>query len=265
MSEISGKLGLERETLWEFLKNGGADLSDVRKHRAKTWLRKKEESQNKLKNSKGEEISIADAGTFIEKGRFQEIKGCSPPSEKNLDKFAESFYPKKKESEIACNELSRLSCSSKDGSDLRKSANDGFFLTLGSVLEVRVPNDDREYWLCLQPPCDSVRLEEKTEMLFLQLYKGNDGNADFVIKLHDETYQTLSIKAPGKKPRLKTHGFCPDKDSQRVLVNKLHRKYKWAAELRPEKAQTIAQKVLTNASRIGLDEFEVLRRKGSQI
>ena len=256
---------LERETLWGFLKNGGANLSDVRKQRAKTWLRKKEESQNKLQNSKGEEISIADAEKFIEKGRFQEIKGCSPPSEKNLDKFAELFYPKKKESEIACNELSRLSCSSKDGSDLRKSTNDGFFLTLGSVLEVRVPNDDSEYWLCLQPPCDSVRLEEKTEMLFLQLYKGNEGNADFVIKLHDETYQALSIKAPGKKPRLKTHGFLHDKDSGRILIRKLNKKFQWVAELRPEKAQTIAQKVLTNASRIGLDEFEILRRKGSKL
>ena len=194
---------------------------------------------------------------------FQKIKGCSPPSEKNPDKFAELFYQKQAETKQACNELSRLSCSSEDGSDLRKHTNDGLFLTLGSVL--KVSNDSSEYWLCLQPPCDSVRLKEKTEMLFLQLYKGNEGNADFVIKLHDETYQALSIKAPGKRPRLKTHGFSHDKDSGRILIRKLNKKFQWVAELRPEKAQTIAQKVLTNASRIGLDEFELLRRKGSQL
>ena len=73
------------------------------------------------------------------------------------------------------------------------------------------------------------------------------------------------IKVPNKRPRFKTFSFSPDKDSGRVLVNKLHKEYKWVAELRPEKAQTIAQKVLTNASRIGLDEFELLRRKGSQL
>ena len=258
---------LEKETLWEYLKNGGANLSHVRKQRAKSWLKKKEKSQNQLKDKDGKNISYSRAHALIEKGLFLEIKGCSPPSEKNPNKFAELFYPKKRELEKACNELSMLSCSSKDGSDLRKSTNDGLFLTLGSVLQVS--NDDSEYWLCLQPPCDSVQLNEKTEMLFLQLYKGNEGNADFVIKLHDETYQALSIKAPGKKPRIKTHGFRPDKDSRRVSVNKLpgkhNGKFKWVAELRPEKAQTIAQKVLTNASRIGLDEFELLRRKGSQL
>ena len=254
---------LGKETLWKFLKKGGTKKSDIQKQRAKTWLRKKEESQNKLHNSIGQEISSTDAETLIEKGLFREIKGCSPPSEKKIDKFVELFYLKKKESEIACNEFSRLSCTSKDGSALRKSTNEGVFLTLGSVLEVS--NDDSKYWLCLQPPCDSVRLEKKTVFLFLQLYEGSAENVDFVIKLHDDTYQALSIKVPGEKPRIKTHGFSPDKNSGRVSVNKLHRKYKWVAELRPEKAQSIAQKVLINASRIGLDEFELLRRKGSQL
>jgi hypothetical protein len=257
------KYPLEKDILWECIKNGGTDLSTIRKQRAKGWLRDEEKSQNNLQNRSREEISFADAKESIEKGLFQEIRNCSPPSGKKPDQFAELFYPKQKETVKACNELSRLSCSSKDGSNLRKRSNDGLFLTLGSVL--KVSNDDSEYWLCLQPPCDSVRLKEKTEMLFLQLYKGNEGNADFVIKLHDETYRALSIKAPGKKPRLKTHVFSHDKDSGRILIRKLNKKFQWVAELRPEKAQTIAQKVLTNASRIGLDEFELLRRKGSQL
>lgn len=228
------------------------------------WLRKKEKSQNQLKDKDGKNISFSDAEKLIKNGSFERIKGCSPPSEKNPDRFAELFYQKQTATKQACNELSRLTCSSKDESDLRKNTDNGLFLTLGSVL--RVMNKDTDYYiLCLQPPCDCVRLKEKTVFLFLHLYNGSAGNADFVIKLHDGTYQALSIKAPNKKPRFKTFGFSPDKDSGRVLVNKLHKKYKWVAELRPEKAQTIAQKVLTNASRIGLDEFELLRRKGSQL
>ncbi len=182
---------------------------------------------------------------------------------KKPDRFAELFYHKPEEAKHACNELSRLTCSAKDESDLRKGINDGLFLTLGSVLQVK--NEDAEYMLCLQPECDSVRLKEKTAFLFLLLFKGSSEKADFVIKLHDNTYQAFTIKLPQKKIRFKTFSFTPDKNSKRVLVNKLNEKYKWVAELRPEKARMIAQKVLTNASRIGLDEFELLRRKGSQI
>lgn len=254
---------LEKEILWQYLKNGGANLSEVRKQRAKAWLRKKRKNKNQLKDKDGNNISYPDAKAIIENGLFQEIKGCSPPSEKNPDRFAELFYQKQAETKQACNELSRLTCSSKDESDLRRNTDDGLFLTLGSVLRVR--NEVAEYILCLQPPCDCVRIEEKTDFLFLQLYNGSAGNADFVIKLHDGTYQPLSIKVPNKKPRFKTFSFSPHKGSGRILVNKLHKKYKWVAELRPEKAQAIAQKVLTNASRIGLDEFELLRRKGSQL
>ena len=254
---------LEKKTLWKYLENGGIDLPDVQKLWAKDWLSKKEKSKNELKDKDGEKISYSAAKELLENERFQGIEGCSPPSENRLDKFADIFYQNQAKTKQACNELSRLTCSSKDESDLRKNTNNGAFLTLGSVLSVS--NEDSDYILCLQPPCDSVRLDEKTVFLFLQLYKGSAGNVDFVIKLHDGTYKELSVKAPAKKPRFKTFRFSPDKDSRRVLVNKLHRKYKWAAELRPEKAQTIAQKVLTYASRIGLDEFEILRRKGSQL
>ncbi len=111
---------LEKEALWEYLKNGGADLSDVRKQRAKAWLRKKEKSQNQLKDKDGKDISYSEAKAFIENDSFLEIRGCSPPSGKNPDKFAELFYEKQAETKPACNELSRLTCSSKDESDLRK-------------------------------------------------------------------------------------------------------------------------------------------------
>ena len=254
---------LEKKSLWKYLENGGIDLPNTQKLWAKDWLGKKEKSKNELKDKNGEKISYSEAKELIENEKFQEIRGCSPPSENKLDKFADIFYQNQAKTKQACNELSRLTCSSKDNSGLRKNTDNGAFLTLGSVLSVR--NENTDYMLCLQPPCDSVRLEEKTVFLFLQLYKGSAENADFIIKLHDGTYKALSVKAPKKKPRFKTFVFSPDKDSRRILVNKLHRKYKWVAELRPEKAQTIAQKVLTNASRIGLDEFEILRRKGSQI
>ena len=243
---------LEKEALWEYLKNGGANLSDVRKQRAKAWLRKKEKSQKQLKDKDGKNISYSDAEALIENGLFQEIKGCSPPSEKNPDRFAELFYQKQAETKQVCNELSRLTCSSKDESDLRKNTNDGLFLTLGSVLRVR--NADTDYILCLQPPCDSVRLQGKTAFLFLHLFKGSSGNTDFVIKLHDNTYQTLAIKVSEKKPHLKTFSFTPDNNSGRVSVNKLpgkhNGKFKWVAELRQEKAQTIAQKVSSCAGKI---------------
>ena len=254
---------LDKETLWQYLDKGGANLSDIRKQRAKNWLKKRKSSKNPVKNNNGKKISYIKAETFIEKGLFQEIEDCIPPSDKKPGKFSELFYPTQKESEIACNEFARLSSTSKDGAALRMSTNAKMFLKLGSVLKVN--NDVNKYWLCLQPPCDSVRLVKETEMLFLHLYKGDKENTDFVIKLQDGTYKALAIKSGDKKPRLMTHGFSQDKDSRRILISKLNPEFQWVADLRPEKALSIAQQVLTNASRIGMDEFEILRRKGSQL
>lgn len=90
-----------------------------------------------------------------------------------------------------------------------------------------------------------------------------------MIKLRNETYKLLSIKPPTKKQQLITFVFNPEKGSGRVSVKKLpgkhNNKFKWVAEIRPDKSQAIAQKVLTNASRMGLYEFEFLRRKASRL
>lgn len=260
----ANKYPLDKAALWNFLKSGGTNLSEVQKLRAKGWLNKKQSSANILKDNKGNTIDYPLGEIFIDNAQYNKIKGCSPPSENNPDKFTELFYSEPADAKKASNELSRLTCSSKDDSDLRKLTDDGLFLRLGSVLQVN--NEDGDYWLCLQPLCDSVRLDEKTEILFLELFKGTDGNTDFVIKLQDGSYMPLSIKAHGGKPRLKIWLLPPDKDSRRILIKKVNKnpKFTWVADLRPDKAQTIAQKVLTNASRIGIDEFEILRRKESQ-
>lgn len=256
---------LEMETLWEYLKNDRTHVFDVQKQRAKAWLKKKEDGQIQVKDTTGKDITYSEAGEFIEKGLFQEIKNCFPPSENNPGTSSELFYLKKDDSELACNEFSRLSSTSNDGGALRGGTVIGSFLTLGSVLKVR--SADSDYWLCLQPQCDSVRLSEKTEMLFLQLFKGDARKADFIVKLQSGTYLAFAIKPPSGKPRLTTWRLSPNKDSRRILIKRLdmNPKFKWVADLRPEKAQAIAQQVLSNASRIGLDEFEILRRKGSHL
>lgn len=254
---------LNRETLWELIEKGGGNLTEVRKLRAKAWLERTRKNKNKLKNVEGEVIKYSDAEELCEKGVFNEIKNCAPPSKNNPDSFAELFYQDEADAKNACNELSRLNCSSKDECDLGENTKEGLYLTLGSVLKVM--EEKAYYILCLQPPCDSVRLKDETVFLFLHLYEGKKGNTDFVIKLHDGTYQALSIKAPLKKPKFKTFPFIPDKNTGRVLINKLKENQKWVAELRLEKAQEMAQKVFNNASRIGLDEFEILRLKGSRI
>jgi hypothetical protein len=140
-------------------------------------------------------------------------------------------------------------------------------LTFGTILQkVR----DKSYWVCLQPRCDSVRIEKERFFPFLPLIKvDKDQRFNLALKEGDRYIRLLLRDNPHE---IKLIPFDPDPDTKRVIPRALGEdghffvsakrsaKYKWVGELRTEQVQRIANKFASNLARVGLDESEWLRR-----
>lgn len=137
-------------------------------------------------------------------------------------------------------------------------------LTFGTIIQKL---NDKSYWVCLQPRCDSVRIDTCRAFPFLPLVK-NDGKFNLTLKESDE-YIRLSLQ---KKPsRINMIYFKPDTTSRRIkaklikkndhfFIDKKRFQYKWVGELRSEQAQRIVNQFAAELSRVGVDESEWLRR-----
>ncbi|UCH72078.1 MAG: hypothetical protein JSW62_00580 [Thermoplasmatales archaeon] len=140
-------------------------------------------------------------------------------------------------------------------------------LTLGSV----VKDEKGKFWICIQPRCDSVRIEDTRSFLFLPLIIiEGDKKFDFVICEKDENFIKVRINnsiynAKFFNFKVKSENESTIKASKNKRKN-LHfktsdgNKMKWICELKPEHAQRIANKFGSNITRVGLDESEWLRR-----
>lgn len=146
------------------------------------------------------------------------------------------------------------------------------FLTLGSIIKKKGSN---KYFLCLQPVCDSVRLNnEKNKFIFISLgkcEKCNDIRAGFHIIVHDKS--DVFLKVSEKTSQLKIFEFVPETLTGKVVVrtnddingfeNNLATQFTMLAQLRNEQARRIATRFLHDITRVGLNESEWLRRHGT--
>lgn len=198
-----------------------------------------------------------------------EVGNTLPLPSLDFMNFREVLYSTQKDAINGCYELSNLQCTAMDtGGRLYDGKSQNPILHMGTILKRN--GNSSEWFLCLTPLCDSVRLEEESNFLFLQLYPGVDDKADIIIKNRDGTFETLMFKQ--KKIRIVTIPFSPKNGSKRIDAH-LWRKewrvksktisYQWIGELRYSKALGIAHYVATNSSRVGIDEFEWLRQKAT--
>jgi hypothetical protein len=144
-------------------------------------------------------------------------------------------------------------------------------LKLGTILK-NIENGKPEYLICIQPLCDSVRLEKERAFPFLPLriiQRDNDG-FDIVVKNNGEY---LKLKCNIKPHYLIMIRFSPN-DNKKVVyaakdgsgiywftdVSKEQKKYSWEGELSWAHSQRLANLFGGNLSRVGLDESEWLRR-----
>lgn len=131
-------------------------------------------------------------------------------------------------------------------------------LTLGVIIE------DLEHnirYLCLQPRCDSVRLRENTDFVFLTLEEATNNKFHLLIGEEEKKYL---IKY--NKDR-KSIVFNVDSslqiavnDEEKNFIDVNEKKYKYISTLKKLKAQQIVNEYSAYISRVGLNESEYLRR-----
>ena len=123
--------------------------------------------------------------------------------------------------------------------------------------------------LCLQPACDSVRINgEKRGFVFCELAVPGDGKP-FTHVVADINRNTIKLIYKPKTSNCLILNFTTDKDSisaensegKFIFEDVDKNKYEWIAELRTEHAQRAAEEFGRTLSRVGLTESEWLRLK----
>lgn len=160
-------------------------------------------------------------------------------------------------------------------------------LTLGTMLKEK--RDDKAkgaaptpYLLCIQPRCDSVRVEKKgRNFIFIPAKPSAEGRFDLVIR-DPEDGSTVRIELRNKAKYIQVIPFKPAKEdvirAQRSGEDSTFvfeapdgqsvRQFLWVGQLKEAQAQRIANQFAADLARVGLDEYEWLRRsalpKGSR-
>lgn len=142
-------------------------------------------------------------------------------------------------------------------------------LTLGTILKAikRNADDPPEYWVCLLPRCDTVRLDNDQAFPFLPLVINQ---SRFNVVLHEgDTYTRLFVAT--KPYDLRVFIFRPEAIRYRKVVaikesgNYLFKdvcgdRFQWMGELRGDHALRLSHSLAANMSRVGLSESKWLER-----
>ncbi|WP_376749705.1 MULTISPECIES: response regulator receiver domain [Pantoea] len=163
--------------------------------------------------------------------------------------------------------------------NLRYHSNiDNVSLKQGTLL---LDNDNMVY-LCIQPLCDSVRLHEKANFLFI---KGTIDENNYNLLIEDADSGFFKIKMPAKASNIVSFAFLVEPGKGVVIGRKHDTEYlnqisssplfitdappskllKWIGEIKTSHAQKITTDIVGNLSRIGLDQHEWLRVKSKDI
>lgn len=149
-------------------------------------------------------------------------------------------------------------------------------LTLGSVVRLK-EGEKSHYLMCVQPLCDTVRVDEARYFPFVRLVDGGGvKNADHLV-IRDGG-ESVVVSVESKAGSRHYEKFEPDPVSRAVRAKPvLHEErlagysffgpgnveYAWIGDVDAMKAQRIAVDLSGLLARVGIDEYEWLRRGGS--
>jgi hypothetical protein len=152
-------------------------------------------------------------------------------------------------------------------------------LHLGTIVREREHPD--HYWLCIQPLCDSVRLDADRPTKFLMLpleavdHASKKANANFVVDGPDgeplhlwswDSSSDLEIMRlrPNHNDAVHFEPAADDTDGAagRTASTEEGLTLVWVAQLKPAHAARVAHEYGTKLSRVGLDESEWMRMRG---
>ena len=189
-----------------------------------------------------------------------------PTSKSNLENSATEIFADNSTASILSNRLFSALLSLKT----RYSASTPQ-LTLGTILCQECDNH-RQYFLCLQPKCDSVRLENPTGFPLLPLVirdkKDNKQKFNLVITPEDGEWEyleytskpselTVRTFSPGEMPPGQIEGS--DESDGFYFQDTDGAKYKWIAEMKDEHALKVVGDLASALARPGPNDAEWLR------
>lgn len=146
-------------------------------------------------------------------------------------------------------------------------------LGLGAI----VKDPEKNYWLCLQASCDSVRLDLKEAHAFLFAPLKEEGQPDHIVPFRTTTTETrfIDLKVPDKAyTQIKYFEFRPDSKTKTVLAERNEQdgcfcfkgekdqEFIWIAQLKQRRALRTAGMIAQQMTRLGFDEFEPFRKHG---
>jgi hypothetical protein len=131
------------------------------------------------------------------------------------------------------------------------------FLQLGCVLELK--GDSPKYYLCLQPPCDSVRIKEQTGFIFCGLTPNPSSQISFYLYSKNE-YTAFKIEYQFKYVFVFKGNDKISLNDDLISVHK--EQFTCIGQLKPMFAQKIANDFASRISRVGIEQFEWLRLQG---
>ena len=196
------------------------------------------------------------------------------PEFKNLLKLLEFFSNNTTLAQQAANNFSRITSVELSAINAhRYNTAWSPLLTLGVILKICSDKQDDntgnpcKFLLCVQPRCDSVRLNGGVAFPFLKVKRHKKKKANLVFQDGNESY-VLYVET--KPSNLVMVEFLIPSDADRVLGEKSSsgdfifeekegQKYQWIATLNPLKAQNIADSLGARTHSVGMDEFEWLR------
>jgi hypothetical protein len=142
-------------------------------------------------------------------------------------------------------------------------------LTLGTV--VKLVDKQARYFMCVQPVCDTVRIDEERYFPFIELTTTKVTNSSDNLALRDggkPILVSVSSRAGARHyakfdPRGAFAIVAEPIDGRFVFSSTLEHRYWWLGDIEPMKAQRIAVDLSSTLARVGLEEYEWLRRGGT--
>lgn len=153
------------------------------------------------------------------------------------------------------------------------------YLTQGTVIAKINPENDYDFYFCVTPKCDSVRIRQKVDAIvsgavrsfsFAKLDINKDTNSyDLIANVKGVYYH---LKTQQKFHQLHHIKFKSDNDTHRVeavydeskkefqLKDVEKQEYLWVGDLKDLHSQNRVSGLVGDLNRIGFDEFEWLRR-----
>jgi len=148
-------------------------------------------------------------------------------------------------------------------------------LTLGSVVKATIDGTIR-YLLCVQPACDTIRIDSDRYFPFIELTGENVGGNSENLVIRDG--ESISVVRVNSKAGARHYDkFSPDKQTLSIRadtkenagkISELYFKsvndieYQWLGDVDAMKAQRIAVDLSGTLARVGIDEYEWLRQGG---